>query len=151
MKSVFLAVWLLCLRLGAAPADGSEYDPALAARLGADERGMRQYVLVLLKKGVGKTTKEEAQTAFRGHFANMLKLAAEGKLVVAGPTEENPQQLEGIFVLNASTLDAAREMLTGDGAVAAKLLEPELYLFYSSAALREIPSIHRRLEKPEKP
>ena len=61
------------------------YDAALAERLGADQRGMRAYVFVILKTGP-KTdqTKEESAKLFAGHMANIKRLAAEGKLVLAG-------------------------------------------------------------------
>ena len=53
------------------------YDAALARLLGADEHGMRSYVLVILKTGPKKATdKAERAKIFEGHFANMGKLAA---------------------------------------------------------------------------
>jgi len=63
----------------------ADYDPLLAARLGADERGMRMYVFVTLLSGPTKVGKEEAQKIFSGHMSNMNRLAEAGKLVLAGP------------------------------------------------------------------
>ncbi|MBV9127164.1 MAG: hypothetical protein JO117_03655 [Verrucomicrobia bacterium] len=126
----------------------AQYDPALAAKLGADEYGMKKYVLVLLKKGTGDASQEEKQKAFQGHMANIQKLAAENKLVLAGPVlADNPQKLVGIFVFNTDNFDAAKEMLAGDPAVAAHLLEPELYAWYGTAALQEIPVEHGKIQK----
>ena len=52
------------------------YDARLAAELGADEHGMRRYVLVILKTGPTPLPRGEARDAmFKGHFANMERLA----------------------------------------------------------------------------
>ena len=61
-------------------------DPALAAQLGADARGMREYIFVLLKTGPTRVPDgPERDGMFKGHFANMERLAKMGKLVAAGP------------------------------------------------------------------
>ena len=72
----------------AAPATASApiFDAELATRYGADERGMRRYVLVVLKTGPTRMPDGEARKAmFAGHMANIGRLAKEGKLAVAGP------------------------------------------------------------------
>ena len=59
-------------------------DADLAKRLGADERGMRQYVLVILKTGPTRMPDGDQRKAmFEGHFANIQRLTNEGKLVVS--------------------------------------------------------------------
>jgi hypothetical protein len=61
-------------------------DPELAKKLGADERGMRNYVLVILKTGPTRVPDGPARDeVFKGHMANIQRLADAGKLVVAGP------------------------------------------------------------------
>src|SRR5688572_27717463 len=61
------------------------YDAALAQSLGADERGMRRYVLVILKTGPTRVPAgPERDEMFKGHFANISRLSAEGKLALAG-------------------------------------------------------------------
>lgn len=48
------------------------FDAELAKRLGADERGMRQYVLVIVKTGPTRVPNGDARnTMFTGHFANI--------------------------------------------------------------------------------
>lgn len=60
------------------PAPASAYDAELAKRYGADERGMRQYVLVVLKTGPTPVTDPEKRKAmFAGHFANMERRGAD--------------------------------------------------------------------------
>lgn len=124
------------------------YDAALAERLGADQRGMRSYVFVILKTGP-KTdlTKEESSKLFAGHMTNIKRLAAEGKLVVAGPFQENANHYEGLFVFNVKTVKEAEALLVTDPAVAAGRLSYDAYGWYGSAAMMEITSIHNRIDK----
>jgi hypothetical protein len=92
MKTTSLVLLALCLGLLCARVSAQEmtsttaYDAALAKRLGADERGMHRYVLVILKTGPTRVPDGEARKAmFAGHFANMKRLSKAGKLVLAGP------------------------------------------------------------------
>jgi uncharacterized protein len=146
MRWICLAMLLLVAPISVA----AEYDAALAKRLGADEYGMRSYVFVLLK--AGPTTglaKEEQQELFRGHMANIQRLAAEGKLLVAGPFGDNPQKLEGIFVFNLAKVEEVEPLLKADPAIAAGLLAYEVYKWYGSAAVMEIPAIHLHISKAQ--
>jgi len=74
--------------MASSAAPSPAYDAALAQSLDADERGMRPYVLAILKTGprdAEVTDKDERAALFAGHFANMTRLAEEGHLVLAGP------------------------------------------------------------------
>ena len=83
------------------PVANPKYDKALAEKLGANEYGMKSYFLVILKTGSNLTaTKEETTESFKGHMANIGRLVAEGKLIVAGPLAKNELQYRGIFILN---------------------------------------------------
>ncbi|CAN5405752.1 hypothetical protein BH23BAC1_BH23BAC1_29600 [soil metagenome] len=116
----------------------SKYDSLLAKKLGADDYGMKSYLLVILKTGENITTdKALIEKAFRGHMENINRLADSGKLIVAGPLGKNENNYRGIFILNASTFEEARELLETDPAISEKLLEAELYNWYGSAALAE--------------
>jgi uncharacterized protein YciI len=127
------------------------YDAGLAKRLGADERGMRAYVFVVLKTGPkADLNKEQQQALFKGHMANIQRLAAEGKLVLAGPFDENPQHLEGVFIFNLTRVEDAEALLKTDPAVAAGALAYEVYSWYGSAAVMEIPAIHQRIDKTQR-
>jgi uncharacterized protein YciI len=124
------------------------YDEALAKRLGADERGMKSYVFVLLKTGP-KTDipTEERSKLFAGHMTNMGRMAAEGKLVMAGPMVKNDHHYEGIFIFNVKTVKEAETLLATDPAVAGGALAFEAYGWYGSAALQETLAIHYRIDK----
>lgn len=128
------------------PAD-SGYDEALAAELGADEYGMRGYVFVLLKTGPAEISDpDRRRELFAGHFANMTKLADEGALVLAGPLTDDTDK-RGIFILNAADIEAAREMVAADPAVAAGIFTAEYSAYYGSAALLKVNEIHKRLQR----
>ena len=151
MRAAFL---VLCLS-AAAPLLAQEakpapapYDADLAQRLGADQRGMKSYVLVLLKTGPkADLPKAESERLFAGHMANIKRLAAEGKLVVAGPFHENTKHYEGLFVFNVKTVKEAEALLVTDPAVAAGRFSYDAYGWYGSAAMMEITSIHNRIDK----
>jgi uncharacterized protein YciI len=79
------------------------------------------------------------------HLKNITRLAAEGKLVVAGPFLDN-QPIRGIFIFNVETLDEAKKLTETDPAIKAGSLVMELHPFYCSAALMEVVDIHSRLQ-----
>jgi len=121
-------------------------DAALAQRLGADERGMRQYILVILRTGPYVTqSDEERARLFEGHFANINRLAEQGKLLVAGPIDQNDHNYRGIFVFNVATIAEAQALVANDPTVTSGIFSPEYYEWYASAALVELPDIHRRI------
>lgn len=127
-----------------APAD---YDAALAEKLGADEHGMRRYVLVILKTGPTPLPKGEARDAmFRGHFENMSRLADEGKLVLAGPLD-GVDGHRGLFILDTPDLEEARALVATDPVIEEGEMRAELHAYYGSAALRMVNDTHRRISR----
>lgn len=144
MKYILVAM-LLCVCLFSANA---QYDKVLADSLGADEYGMKLYVLVILKTGINKTEdKKLMDSLFRGHLNNIGRLATAGKLTVAGPLVKNEKTYRGIFILNVKTIEEANELLITDPAIKEKLLDAELYQWYGSAALPMYLKYHERVEK----
>lgn len=126
----------------------SSYDAALAERLGADERGMKRYVLVMLTTGPNSDLPKPEQTElFSGHMTNIGRLADEGKLIVAGPLVKNDRNYRGIFIFDVTTEEEAKTLLATDPAVAAGVLSFETYGLYGSAALKETFAIHKRIDK----
>jgi uncharacterized protein YciI len=126
------------------------YDAALAKSLGADERGMKMYVLAILKSGTNKTdNKATLDSLFRGHMANISRLAANGKLIVAGPLEKNEKAYRGIFIFNVKTIAEAKKLLITDPTIKAKVLDAELYEWYGSAALPVYMDTHKKIQKAQ--
>jgi uncharacterized protein YciI len=132
-------------------AKASGFDPELAKRLGADERGMKMYVLCILKTGPkdaeikGKVREE----IFAGHFANIGRLAGEGKLVVAGPFGENGRAYRGLYIFNVPSVEEAEKLVVLDPAVKAGVFVAELTPWYGSAAMMVVNETHKRIEKPK--
>lgn len=124
---------------------GRGHDPALARALGADQHGMRGYVFVLLKTGPTPAPPgPERDAIFRGHFANIERLAAEGKLAVAGPFDK-VDGWRGMFVLAVTDLEEARRLVATDPVIASGEMVAEYHRYYSSAALMTVNETHRRL------
>jgi uncharacterized protein YciI len=151
-KKTFMAA-LLCLMFAFAHAQTTNvptkpaYNEALAKKLGADDYGMKRYVMAFLKTGPTKITdKTEMATLQMAHLKNITRLADEGKLVVAGPFISD-KELQGIFIFNVTTIEEAKQLTETDPAIKAGVLIMELKPFYCSAALMEIANIHKTLQK----
>lgn len=128
--------------------DKPQYDSTLAKSLGADERGMKSYIFVILKTGTyTPVSKQESDSLFRGHMDNILKLVQDGHLVVAGPLGKNDNAYRGIFIFNSSSKEQTLEWLKGDAAYSAKVFDVELYDWYGSAALPAYLPVHAKIEK----
>jgi uncharacterized protein YciI len=132
------------------PAPVSGYDATLAQNLGADERGMRPYVLVVLKTGPTRVPDGEARDAmFAGHFANMGRLAKEGKLVLAGPFTQDADGWRGLFVFAVAEVEEARALVGTDPVIVNGEMVAEYHRWYSSAAVVQVPETHERLVPPK--
>lgn len=138
IRGKILVVFFLLLTLTKlnAQTDNPKYNKQLADSLGADDYGMKMYVLVILKTGKTKITdKQKVDSLFAGHMQNINRLAELGKLVVAGPMRKNVHEYEGIFILNVKTIGEANILLETDPAIKSKMLDTELFEWYGSAAL----------------
>jgi uncharacterized protein YciI len=132
---------------GTVDAPRSAYDPDLARSVGADDRGMRNYVLVVLKTGPRKVPAgAERDEMFKGHFANINRLAAEGKLVLAGPLD-GVDGWRGLFVLAVPDIDEARRLVATDPVIVQGEMVAEYHTYYGSAALMLVRDAHDRVAK----
>jgi uncharacterized protein YciI len=79
---------------------------------------MTLYYLALLHKGAAWTPEQtpEVKSVLKGHLANIRRLAAEGKLILAGPFEGDGE-LRGLFLLQAGSLQEAQQLIDSDPAV----------------------------------
>lgn len=127
------------------------YDAKLAQKLGADSRGMRSYVLVVLKTGPTPIAAgKERDEMFAGHFANMQKLAGVGKLMLAGPFD-GTEGWRGLFIFAVNSIDEARELTATDPVIIKGEMVAEYHAWYGSAGVMEIPAIHARIVQNAKP
>lgn len=145
---IFSILFLFVAAAGFAQEANPNYDEKLAKSLNADERGMKQYVFCILKTGSNTTaTDQEKNNLFKGHMANITKLAKEGKLALAGPFMKNDRNYRGLYIFNVGTIEEAKELVATDPAVKANLLEAELTPWYGTAALQEILKVHEKITK----
>lgn len=125
----------------------SKYDEALAKKLGADDYGMRQYVLVILKTGP-KTMAEgpEKKAMFAGHFANMTRLVGEGKLALAGPLDK-VDGWRGLFILSVTDIEEAKKLVATDPVIINGEMIAEYHKYSGSAGLMMVNEIHGKIAK----
>jgi uncharacterized protein YciI len=125
----------------------TDYDSLLAQRLGADDYGMRQYVIAFLKKGPNRPDDpKEAQALQAKHLENIGRLAKEGKLVIAGPFLDDGA-FRGIYIFNVKTVEEAKMLTNSDPAIQSGSLVMELHPWYGSAALVDVNTIHNKIKK----
>ena len=123
------------------------YDEALAQSVGADEHGMRRYVLVILKTGPNRIPDgAERDEMFRGHFANMQRLSDEGKLALAGPLD-GVDGWRGLFVMAVPDIEEAKQLVATDPVIIKGEMVAEYHKYYGSAALMTVAETHKRVQK----
>lgn len=129
------------------PAANPNYDAELAKKLGADERGMRSYVLVILKTGP-KTIPagKERDEMFAGHFANMARLAKEEKLVLAGPLD-GVDGWRGLFVFAVDSIEEAKRLTETDPVIVKGEMIGEYHRYYGSAGLMMMNDLYGKIAK----
>ena len=146
--TLFLFMLITGMLKSYAQADNPAYNKALADSLGADERGMKMYVLVIIKTG----PKSDVTTAVRdslmkGHMNNIGRMAEKGELVMAGPLGKNDRQYRGIYIFNVRTVEEAKAIADTDPAIHAGYFDVEFFPLYGSAALPMHVPIHNTLQK----
>jgi uncharacterized protein len=150
MKVIILMLMLLMFNSLNSQNQNPLYNAALADSLGADDYGMKWYVLVILRTGTGNVQNpEERQKLFAGHFENMRNLSEQGKLVLAGPFGQNSNAFRGLFILNTQSEEEARELLQSDPTIREGIFSAELYPWYGSAALFKYLETHKKIEKTQ--
>lgn len=145
------AALLLALAASCAQAQESPpppgYDAALAARTGANEMGMRSYVLVILKSSGTPVPKGEARDAmFKGHFANMKRLADEGVLALAGPLD-GVDGWRGLFVLAVPDIETAKRHVATDPVIIQGEMVAQYHRYFGSAALMLVNEQHAKIAR----
>lgn len=144
-------LWLLLFICMACTAGAQQtYDSVLAKKTGADEYGMKQYVMAFLRKGPAAITdKTQRSELLKGHMQNIGRLAEAGQLVLAGPMTANTG-VEGIYVFNVTTVAEAEALSLTDPAVKAGLFAMEYHPWYATAALMEVVRMHGTLQKKKR-
>ena len=125
-----------------------KYDEALATKLGADEYGMKTYIMIMLTTGPNESDdSEHRDKSFAGHMENMGTMIKAGKLVVSGPFLKNDKGYRGLFILNVDNFEDAEEVLSTDPAIKDGYLAYEMLSWYGSAALSEYLETSEKVSK----
>ncbi len=149
MQKLLTAV-VLWLAIGIAHAQTPPkpaFDAELAATVGADDYGMRRYVLVILKTGPTPVPAgKERDEMFKGHFSNINRLAAEGKLALAGPLD-GADGWRGLFILAVPDIEEARRLTSTDPVISSGEMVAEYHKYYGSAGLMLVNDAHGKVAK----
>jgi len=133
-KFLSVLVLLLAGAPGVAPSAAADKPPEA-------QYEMTTYYLVLLYRGP-KSTGEvtpETQRIQDAHLANIRRMADEGKLIMAGPMEDD-SKLRGIFVFRVGSLEEAQALAAADPAVKAGRLVPEVHPWFTAKNIRVYPT-----------
>ncbi len=124
-----------------------EFDSLTAKKYGADEYGMKKYVIAFLKKGPNRDLDSaKANELQKAHLKNIGRMADEGKLVLAGPFLVGGA-LRGIYIFNVESIEEAQKLTNSDPAIQAGSLVMELKEWYGTAALMAVNDIHKTISR----
>ena len=159
MKNL-ISIFILCVfvvscnaqqKTSEAATPENEFSQKLADSLGADKRGMKNYMLIILKTGPKDaviTDKKQREELFKGHFTNMTAMEKSGKLKMAGPfATKNELGYRGIFLLDVKTEEEAKTLLQNDPTVKNGIFEVEILPWYGSAAIPMHLKYHKKISK----
>lgn len=117
-RNGFLSAVLLGVLAAVAPLQGQAQANARSASY--------YFVLLIRPANAPQLSKEAGEKLQEEHMANIHKMGAEHKLVIAGPFLEDTA-LRGIFVMQADSAAQAQEWADSDPAVKAGRLAPEVH------------------------
>src|SRR5215475_11032605 len=101
----------------------------LAAHASAAELSSEVYYVVFLRRSPDRKelTKTEAERIQSAHMANIHKMGSDGILVAAGPFEDQPPTISGIFVFRIGSLADAERTANQDPTVVEHRNKAEVY------------------------
>jgi uncharacterized protein YciI len=112
-------------------------------------RESRDFTFVYLKTGPSRASMDasQLQEVFKGHMANIHRLADERRLLIAGPFNkpEDPTW-RGIFILNTGNAREADAWVGTDPGVQAGVFAVERFPFRSDAALLESTRVEQEFQ-----
>lgn len=148
---------VLCLNFACQKASNSEenddknkqklqLDSITKAELGADDYGMKTYVIAFLKSGQNDSLPQaESQKLQQAHLKNIEKLAKDNTLVLAGPFLSD-SLYRGIFIFDVKTVEEAKTLTETDPAISSGVFEVEYKTWYGSSTLPLINDLHQQIQ-----
>jgi uncharacterized protein YciI len=114
--------------------------PAKAPDIGPGGFEMTTYYVGFLYRGARWTPEQTAETEAlqKGHLANIMKLAQEGKLLVAGPFTDGGD-LRGLYVFRVGSMAEAQSLGETDPAVKAGRLRLEFHPWFAAKNITVTP------------
>ena len=113
---------------------------ALEIRAQSGGTEMAKYYMVFLRRGPAWTSAVTPETTkiSQAHMANIERLAKDGRMVVAGPFEDQSGEraLAGIFILRVNTMEEAKALAESDPAVKAGRFVYEIAPWWGPKSLR---------------
>jgi len=114
--------------------------------------GASVYYVVFLRPDPARKplAKEEGERIQKAHMANILKMADDGYLAGAGPFENDPPPISGVFLMKAKSIDEARRMAGEDPTVREHRNTIDVHAWRAPAGIGdEYFRLHK--ERPETP
>src|ERR1700693_4896243 len=128
------------LPLAAEPAEPALQKPSAVPGRGPDVGPggyeMTTYYVGFLSRGAEETA--ETRKLQEEHMANIVRMGAEGKLVIAGPFADNGD-LRGLYVFRTASAEEAKALVESDPAVKAGRLRFELHPWYAARNITVTP------------
>jgi uncharacterized protein len=127
--TLFAAAWLFASNTKGQPAQ----EPPKMPDVGPGGFEMTTYYVGFLYRGPKGTpeTTPETEALQKAHLANIQKMAAEGKLLVAGPFLDGGD-LRGIYIFRTATMEEAQALAATDPAVKAGRLRLEFHPWFAA-------------------
>lgn len=125
---------------------------AAASQTFPEQHSTRLYQIVFLKRDPARKTlsKEEADRIQSAHMANIRAMADRGVLVAAGPFDEAPPVISGVFFFVTPTMDEAKSIAAADPTVTEHRNTVEALTWHGPAGIGdEYKRLHK--EQPETP
>src|SRR5580658_1025750 len=94
---------------------------AAAIYLYAQDPSARKYYVVFLRPDPARKElpKAEGERLQAAHMANIQKMGRDGVLIAAGPFDDTPVTISGIFVFKMGSFESARVLAAKDPTVLA--------------------------------
>ena len=127
VAAVLIAFGAPVMAQASAPVDSSRLHKMASGAV------LKKYYFVMLTKGARRDEIKDTASINniqRGHMANMERLHKMGKLVVAGPFDEDINW-RGIFVFDCNTEAEVKTLLATDPAIAAGRLDYEIHAWWT--------------------